>query len=378
MTRRAFTIIELLVVVAIIAILIGILLPALGRARDVAKTTQSLSQLRQLGLAHAAYGSDHNDNQWTPTPHNLMSFAPGNLNAAINNYNAAMGGTANVGKGGFFMYTNNTVALPMGYAKGAFYIWVSDIGQNDLATPLFPTSLHGFYGTWNVQSFNKYVNGRTFDKMFYAPKDTAVIDQLGSCYDAPGEMCVQPDVSNQDKRASYMLAGSALYTPDLFSMPSFTWNEALNLPALMRTPTFSQARYPDLKTHKMEIRWLQDRSSECNFQGAPAGWPAYDCTPYFYNGGPSSKPATLFYDGHTALTSVEAALDANEQAIASANGNADASLWHTSAFGGMDFFHDYAYSPPGVTPAFGTPGNNTTSYHIFTRHGILGRDLLSQ
>src|SRR5690554_2829812 len=105
MTRRAFTIIELLVVVAIIAILIGILLPALGRARDVAKTTQSLSQLRQLGLAHAAYGSDHNDNQWTPTPHNLMSFAPGNLNAAINNYNAAMGGTANAGKGGFFMYT---------------------------------------------------------------------------------------------------------------------------------------------------------------------------------------------------------------------------------------------------------------------------------
>ena len=48
--RKAFTIVELLVVIAIIALLVSILLPAIGKARDQAKLTQSLSNLKTLGL----------------------------------------------------------------------------------------------------------------------------------------------------------------------------------------------------------------------------------------------------------------------------------------------------------------------------------------
>ncbi|MEM7622508.1 MAG: type II secretion system protein [Planctomycetota bacterium] len=58
--RRGFTLIELLVVIAIIALLVGILLPALGRARDSARSVVELSKLRDLGLANQAY-ADAND-----------------------------------------------------------------------------------------------------------------------------------------------------------------------------------------------------------------------------------------------------------------------------------------------------------------------------
>ncbi|HEV7297994.1 MAG TPA: DUF1559 domain-containing protein [Tepidisphaeraceae bacterium] len=98
-SRRAFTLVELLVVIGIIALLISILLPALNKARSAARTTACLSNLRQMGFGLALYASNNND--WLP---------PGSLSHGGDSTTWAISISPYLGGKG---HTRNTAVFPL-------------------------------------------------------------------------------------------------------------------------------------------------------------------------------------------------------------------------------------------------------------------------
>lgn len=75
-TPGAFTLVELLVVIAVIALLAALLLPALSRAKESARASQCLSQMHQISLAIRLYADGNND-EFPRSQHS--AFAHGQL-----------------------------------------------------------------------------------------------------------------------------------------------------------------------------------------------------------------------------------------------------------------------------------------------------------
>jgi len=73
--RVAFTLIELLVVIAIIAILAAVLFPVFARAKESAKKSACLSNMRQIGFAFTLYLNDYDDRM--PDRRDLKNSLPG-------------------------------------------------------------------------------------------------------------------------------------------------------------------------------------------------------------------------------------------------------------------------------------------------------------
>ena len=371
---RGFTIIELLVVVTIIALLIALLVPAIGKARDAAMVTQSQGNLKNLQAANSAYGAAWNDRQWTISADDIGLYGsgcytdytgvngPGGCpSSTVLGYGCQIPGNNPCGLWGYW--------LPCGSANGITGNWIV-LFPFFFGGPCGAAADAGFgsYKMANVKSFNDYVSGRFYDRSFYAPKDKISLARAEPAFEKGDEFSILADLEDGAVFTSYIFSPAAMWASDVLSGKTGFQAPGSQVKAAWRSPSVGQASYPDLKTRMLEQNWLQNPQGG-EFNGNFAGQ-----VPWYFNQGYNSAPVTLFFDGHISVAGVAAAMDADQLVKAqnqdAASTDVEKGLWVRSisqgpwsGYGG--FYSNYSYD---------TQVN--TSYHIFTTSGILGRDFV--
>jgi prepilin-type N-terminal cleavage/methylation domain-containing protein/prepilin-type processing-associated H-X9-DG protein len=223
-----FTLLELLVVIAVIAILAGLLLPVLSRAKDSARNINCISNLRQLQLCWHLYADDYAGvfvpNDWIDTE-GMSSNGPVNQDYVTNSWcpgNARTDtNTANIQSGLLFPY-NTSAAI---YHCPADFSTIEDANGN----PLPPLRTRSYNMSQSVNGYPLLVD----------PTTGYAVDALQPCFatlssitnPAPTQLFVfidENEVTLEDPQSGYPQQGTG-WPFEWWDMPSNRHNQGANL-----------------------------------------------------------------------------------------------------------------------------------------------------
>ena len=263
--RLGFTLIELLVVISIIALLIGLLLPALSRARRSARVTQCLGNLKNISAGTANYSSTYGGIIATGDPPEIKKTNAGKRMGTLPEFQ--FGGNSSGGG-----------------------------GQNTLTGwPNLRIDYNWFNRYWfvNLASFVAQADTKkaVYDASFFCPDDTYYHEEADR---------VRNSESNETlNRITYLMSDTAFWSPEMFTTANIgqilepdqlaSGNAG---PAKKETPgrkylSWGSVRFPDKKVYVYEVNAFHDDPRQgFNTRG--------------------HKSTVLFYDGHASMTSAAA------------------------------------------------------------------------
>ncbi len=376
---RAFTLVELMVVISIIALLVGILLPAISRARDNAKIGQSKSNIRNIHTASNLYENDHKGRFFSPTPDNMASGPDGswtglNAPAAVAAWNqryytgqqSGPGGKSTIelgiqscetDDGGHYFRNEPRIIFPYLYGDG---LTISIQGYARTGAWRFP----------NTRQIAEYMEDKCYHKSYFAPKDRILQRALQQCWDDSGTTCSTTfatgnanatlDIPFTLQASSYAFSPPNMMNPYCYRLPradeqpTEAFSDPMSVPAGFRMATAAQAKYSSLKTFLMEMHWMQNLTTgECGPRWDEADYPyhaaggsnndltwEYDgCYPNYFNASWRSAPVATFMDGHVDMITVDEA-EKWDYVVADGNNSTNdeaqyKGLWHRGVAGDL-------------------------------------------